>query len=170
MRILFQQIYRAAKQVFSEKKYIVIFFTLAILFFWLFVLIPVITIPGNTLALQLPIFRPQDYLLIGLLAILVGLNFSMNIYSWQRKKSIGTVCSACCNSIGVGFSGAFAAIVGSASCVSCLSFLFATLGLGFGAVVFVLKYQIYFLLGVITLVAISLYFTARKIANLQEHY
>jgi len=161
---MFQQIVKAIRQVFSERKYVVIFFGLVLFFFLLFVLIPVFTIPGNSLAFQLSIFRPQDYFLMLLLAFLVGLNFSMNLYSWQKRKRMPILNSAA-GSAASGLGGAFAAIVGSASCASCLASLFSIVGLGFGSVAFVLRYQIYFVLGAIALVAISLYFTAKKINN-----
>lgn len=156
----FQQMYNAAKQVFRERKYIFILLSFALFFFALFVYIPVATTPGNSFAFQLSIFRAQDYVLMIFLALLVGLNFSMNIYALRKQKVIGN--SAASGTIS-GFGGAFAAIVGTATCASCLAFLFGIVGLGIGSVAFVLKYQTLFLLGAIALVVISLYFTARKV-------
>lgn len=96
------------------------------------------------------------------LALLVGLNFSMNIYEWKRRQSTNISKSAASGTV-AGFGGAFAAIVGIATCTSCLAFLFGIVGPGIGSVAFVLKFQTLFLLGAIALVVISLYFTARKI-------
>lgn len=171
------QIYNAAKQVFGERKYVFILLLFASFFFGLFVYIPVATTPGNSFAFQLSIFRAQDYFLMVFLAFLVGLNFSMNIYALRKQKVIGnSVASPVRNREGLqraisngasgtvsGFGGAFAAIVGTATCASCLAFLFGIVGLGIGSVIFVLKYQTLFLLGAIALVVISLYFTARKV-------
>lgn len=155
--------YRAARQVLGERKYITIFFSLTVFFLGLFIFIPVVTIPGNTLAFQLSIFQLQDYLLITFLALLVGLNFSMNIYTWKRQRRLAAISKSTASGATAGVSGAFAAVVGSATCASCLAVLFGFMGLGIGSVAFVLKYQIYFLLGAIALVVISLYFTARKV-------
>lgn len=158
-----QQIYNAATQVFGERKYVFILLSFALFFFALFVFIPVATTPGNTFAFQLSIFRMQDYFLMILLALLVGLNFSMNIYAWRKRGQLANVSGFAVGGATAGFGGAFAAIVGTATCASCLAFLFGIVGLGIGNVAFVLKYQTFFLLGAITLVVVSIYFSARKI-------
>lgn len=169
----FQQVYNAASRVLGEQRYIFISLLSVSFFFALFVFIPVAATPGNTLAFQLSIFRTQDYFLMILLAFLVGLNFSMNIYAWRKsppkadqpraeKHPIDILQSAASGAT-AGFGGAFAAVVGTATCVSCLAFLFGIVGLGIGSVAFVLKYQTFFLLGAIALVIFSLYFIARKV-------
>ncbi|MBI1960764.1 MAG: hypothetical protein HYS43_00595 [Candidatus Liptonbacteria bacterium] len=155
---MIRHIYSAAKQVLKERKYAPLFLLLALFFFGLFVLIPIITTPGNTLAFQLSIFRVRDYALMVSLALLVGLNFSMNIYARREQKR-----SAAVSGSAAGIGGIFGAIVGTASCTSCLAYLFGIMGLGFGSVAFVLEYQTFFLLGAIALVVLALYFAARKI-------
>lgn len=150
----------------KERSYILAFFLFSFAALFLFVLIPVLSIPGNDLVFQLSIFRWQDYLLMLILAFLVGLNFSMNLY-WQRKqKKLAGISKPTASGATVGISGAFAAIVGTATCASCLASLFAFFGLGMGSVAFVLQYQTFFLLGTITLMAISLDFTARKVLRI----
>ncbi|KKU12475.1 hypothetical protein A3G55_01820 [Candidatus Giovannonibacteria bacterium RIFCSPLOWO2_12_FULL_44_25] len=158
-----QEVYSAVKQVLGEQMYGFIVLSFALLFFGLFVFIPVATTPGNTLAFQLSIFRVQDYFLMVFLAFLVGLNFSMNIYVWRKRRQSVNISKSAASGTAAGFGGAFAAIVGTATCASCLASLFGIMGLGIGSVAFVLKYQTLFLLGAIALVVISLYFTARKI-------
>lgn len=162
----FQQIYNAAIQVFVERKYIFIFLSFALFFFALFVFIPVATAPGNTLAFQLSalsFFRAQDYFLMIFFALLAGLNFSMNIYAWRKQKQTANIYKSVASGATVGFGGIFAAIVGTATCVSCLAYLFGIMGLGIGSVVFILKYRTFFLLGAIVLILFSLYLTARKV-------
>jgi len=158
-----QQIYSAIRQMFGERKYVFIVLLFALFFFGLFVFIPVVTIPGNTLAFQLSIFRMQDYFLMVFLAFLVGVNFSMNIYAWRKQRQSVNISKSAASGTAAGFGGSFAAIVGTATCASCLVYLFGIVGLGIGSVAFVLKYQTFFLFGAIALVVISLYFTARKI-------
>lgn len=163
-----KQIVSAAKQVFGDRKYMIILLLFGLFFFGLFIFIPVVAIPGNTLTFQLSIFRPQDYFLMIFLALLVGLNFSMNIYIWRKQKQAARISasvakSSAARSTVAGFGGTFAAIVGTAACSSCLATLFGILGLGIGSVAFVLKYQTLFLLGAIALVLVSLYFTAGKV-------
>lgn len=167
----FQQVYSASRQALGEKTYFFIFLSFALFFFALFVFIPVATTPGNTLVFQLSIFRVQDYFLMILLALLVGLNFSMNIYAWRKskrfdyvqRKQSANISQSAASGAAAGFGGVFASIVGTATCASCLAFLFGIVGLGIGSVAFVLKYQTFFLLGAIVLVLFSLYFTARKV-------
>lgn len=159
-----QQIFKAAKQMFGERKYIAVFVFFVLLFFGFFIFIPVKTIPGNALEFQLSILQTRDWLLMGLLAFLIGLNFAMNIYIWRKRRRIAA-CSSVAGSITAGVSGAFASVIGTATCASCLTWLFSFIGLGFGSALFVLKYQAYFLLGAVALVLLSLYFTARKINN-----
>jgi len=59
--------------------------------------------------------------------------------------------------------GIFGTVVGAAACASCLASLFGLIGLGTGSVFFVLQNQIYFFLGAIIAMLISLYFAARKV-------
>ncbi|MBI2674750.1 MAG: hypothetical protein HYX22_03390 [Candidatus Yanofskybacteria bacterium] len=158
-----QQIHSAARQMLGEQKHVVIVLLFALFFFGLFVFIPVVTTPGNTLAFQLSIFRIQDYFLMICLALLVGLNFSMNIYARRKQSQSVNISKSAASGTAAGFGGAFGAIVGTATCASCLASLFGVVGLGIGSVAFVLKYQTFFLLGSIALVIISVYFTARKI-------
>jgi len=156
---VFQQIYNATRQVLRERFYLAAFFVIGLFFFGLFIFIPLVTIPANTLALQLKIFRSQDYVLMIFLALLVGLNFSMQIYSFRHRDGFQSAAEGAT----AGVSGIFAAVVGTASCLSCLASLFALVGLGLGSAVFVLQNQVYFLLGAIVLMLIPLYLTAKKI-------
>lgn len=160
-------IYFAVMKVFTEKIYILLALIMAAFFFDLFIFIPVFTIPGNDLKFQLSIYTRENYIFMSLLATLVGVTFAMQIYEARKQKALrkflppvlkGTVLS--------GASGIFGSILGTASCASCLAFLFGLIGLGAGSVFFVLKNQSYFLFGAIVLMLISLYFSARKINNI----
>lgn len=131
-------------------------------FFALFIVIPLITIPGNDLMFQLKIFRISDYFLMIFLAILVGLNLALQVYSFKQKRARNITQSVAGGAIS-GVSGIFGAIVGTAACASCLASLFGLVGLGTGSLFFVLKNQQLFLFGAITFMLISLYFAARKV-------
>ena len=154
----------AIRQVLGERLYLVTLFIFAGLIFVMLIAIPLYTIPANTLALQLKIFRLKDYLLMAFVALLMGLNFSMQIYTWKkRKEQTKDMAQSAVAGTAVGISGIFAAMVGTATCASCLVFLFGLIGIGAGSVFFVLKHQTYFLLGAIALMIVSLYFVAKKI-------
>jgi len=163
-----KQIYLAAINVFKERNYFLAFALIAILFFGLFVFIPVVTIPGNDLRFQLSIYSQRDYILMFLLAILVGLNFSLQIYTFKKQKEQHDFFNSAGQVAVSGVSGMFGAIVGTAACASCLAFLFGLIGLGTGSVFFVLNNQTYFLVGAIALMLVSLYFTARKVNGICE--
>lgn len=160
------QIYLVIINVFKERNYFLAFVLIAMVFFGLFIYIPVVTIPGNDIAFQLSIYSRKDYALMVLLAILVGLNFPLQIYSFKKQKEQqGLLKSAGQVSVS-GISGVFGAVVGTAACASCLAFFFGLIGLGAGSVYFVLKNQLYFLIAAIIVMLISLYFTARKINSI----
>jgi len=163
-----KQILIAIKTIISKKWYLFSFLALVPLMFLFFVYIPVVTIPGNDLGFQLSIYSQRDYILMFLLAALVGLNFLFQIYSFKKQKEQHDFFNSAGQVAVSGVSGVFGAIVGTAACVSCLAFLFGLIGLGTGSVFFVLNNQTYFLVGAIALMLVSLYFTARKVNGICE--
>lgn len=129
----------------------------AIGFFLLSVLLPVITIPGNTVPFQLSIYTGRDYILLTILALLAGLHGALLARSWQQRRARLALSGAAS-----GASGLFAAIVGTAACSSCIAALFSLLGLGTGSVLFVLQYRALFLAAAVAIMLVSLYFAARN--------
>jgi len=158
-----ENIYLAIKTVLRARISLLIFVVVAIVFFGLFVVIPVATIPGNTILFQLSIFRTQDYALMIFLAILTGLNFAMQVFSWRQGRARS---QAVTQGAASGLLGVFGAVVGTAACASCLASLFALIGLGTGSVFFVLKNQSLFLGGAILLMLIAIYLSAKKVNKL----
>ena len=125
----------------------------------LFTLIPVFSVPGNSLATQLSIFTPRDYAVIAFLSLLYALFIAMQVFVIRQKKEMRSVGTAVGGSAGALFAG----IAGTAFCASCLIPLFALFGIGFGGVLFVLQYRFYFVIGITALMPIAIYFTARRI-------
>jgi len=156
-----KNIYLAIKIVLKTRISLLIFVVVAIVFFGMFVIIPVITIPGNTVLFQLSIFTPRDYSLMVFLAILTGLNFAMQVFSWRQGQNARS--EAVTQGAASGVLGVFGAVVGTAACASCLASLFALIGLGTGSVFFVLKNQPLFLGGAILLMLIAIYFSTKKV-------
>lgn len=152
---------KAIKTVLGTKAYFLLFVGISIIFFVIFVLVPVYSIAGNDIAFQLSLYSAQEFILLALLAGLIGLTFSLQIFTYRRR-----VCStpeSLAQVTTTGISGVFASIVGTAFCASCLLPLFAAIGLGSGGVFFILENQIYFVIGAITLMLISLYFAVKKV-------
>lgn len=164
MKSIMQQIYSAIRMVLKDRASLLVCMISAIVSLAIFIALPISTIPGNTLVYQLKIFRAQDYFLMLLLSILIGLNFALQAYGMKRRKiNAGAVPQTVAGGMASGIIGMFGAMVGTATCASCLAFLFGLVGLGAGSVFFVLKNQVYFLSGSILAMIISLYFAARKV-------
>ena len=70
MKQSFNILWLGIREPFKNKNYISIFLVLFFIFITLFVLIPVWTVSGNTLAIQLEIFTIRDYAVLILLSSL----------------------------------------------------------------------------------------------------
>lgn len=149
------------KEPFKKTNYAILFAILALGMFALFTIIPVWTVAGNTLAIQLEIFTLRDYATLILLSGLSALFITMQIYVMRSRKKVEGVGRA----VGGGLGTLFAGIAGTAFCASCLAPLFAFFGIGFGGVIFVLNYRWYFVVGITLLMLIAIYLTARKISR-----
>lgn len=153
----------ANKLVFSDKRYFFGFLVTAFVMFWLLIYIPIRTIPGNDLKFQLSILTSKDWFLFTMLLALTSLSAVMNIYILNNKKSLQDGV-AMAGQGGTGFiSGVIASIFGTATCASCVTFFFGFLG--FGGVLFLLKYRTLIATGSIILMLISLYFTSKRVLN-----
>lgn len=159
-------IFLAVKLVLSNRNYLFTMIFLAIGLFWLFIYIPVRSVPGNDFAFQLSILRPGEVVLLTILSTLTALSLTFNIFALSHKSSLQTGASM----IGQGatgfFSGMLATVFGSATCAYCVSAIFGFLGVG--SVFFLLDYRTPITLGAITLLLISLYFTSRKVLGICE--
>ena len=154
-------IFTAIKTVLTARGYLLIFIVLAPIVFFIFILIPVSAIPGNDFAFQLSIFTPKDYTLLSILAPLISLVITTQIFTFHRNKNI----KENLKSAGVGaagsYSGIIATVFATASCSSCVAVLFGFLGTG--AVFFAVENRWLFVSLAIGLMLASLYFIARKI-------
>lgn len=159
------QILFAIKKVLGTRSYLLIFFASAVASFLSLVTLPLYTVPGNTLALQLKIFTAKDYLLMVFLSLLAGLNLALSWYGFVQQKKISGASQAVAGGAVSTIAGIFGAVVATASCFSCLMALLGLVGLGLGSALFILKNQSYFLLGAIALMLLSLYFATRKVGK-----
>jgi len=139
--------------------YLILFTTLFLAISALFILLPVFTIPENTLLFQLSIFTLRDVLTLLPISLLMGLMITLQVYRFKLKKSLeeagrGVVASS---------SGVLAGLLGSASCTSCLAAAFGFLGTG--TILTLLEYRWYFIVGTIMLLLVSIYITVDNIEN-----
>jgi len=159
MRHVLNTLWFGIREPFKKTNYISLFLVSFFIFFALFILIPVWTVPGNTLAIQLDIFTARDYVVLVLLSSLSSLFITMQVYVMRLKRKIEGAGTATASGIGALFAG----ITGTAFCASCLAPLFAIFGIGFGGVIFVLEYRFYFVAVITILMLVAIYLTARKI-------
>jgi hypothetical protein len=170
--------------------FLFLFFVIAFIFFFIELQVLLTPEPDN-LSLYLKIWQIKDWLIVGLLSILVSLNFVFFIYSLYTDKKPDTLPGLKPDKvpgskpdisgdnpgktsgkhpgknifIGIlgALSGIFSAILATAFCSSCLAVLFSLLGISFSTGIFFLKYKfLIFLLSTILLL-ISLHFQSKRI-------
>lgn len=149
------------RESFKDINSLIIFVTIFLTFFSLFVFIPVLAVPGNTVEIQLRIFTLRDYNVLALLSFLTSLFITMQLYAIQQRKKASGVSTVTAGGLGALFAG----FIGTAGCAGCLAPLFALFGIGFGGVVFVLEYRLFFVVGMTLIMLFAIYLTARKISN-----
>jgi len=159
MKSIYLIVWFSVKETLTHKGYRVLFLLALVVMFMLFTLIPAISVPGNDFLYQFTLFTPLDLVVTTLLSLTYALFVTMQIYSMKNRRKITDVGTT----VGGGIGALFAGVAGTAFCASCLAPLFALFGIGFGGVLFVLEYRLYFVVGILVLMLIAIYLTARKI-------
>lgn len=159
-----KHILAASQTVLRQNAYRAALVPVALGLFSLFVAVPAVAIPSNTIAIQLSLYALTDYITLSLLSVLATLFILMNVYAYRTARAdrerIGAVAKA---SVG-GVIGTLASIFGAAKCPLCIAALFSFLG--FGTVGFLAQHQWWVFLVAIMLLLSSLYITSRKINGL----
>jgi len=151
-------LYKSSKKVLQNRGYLRIFIIASASFLALFILLPTLLTPGNSLIFQWSeVFTFWNYVLMISLSSLIGLMISMQVYSYRIKKSMKSTGKGVVG----GFSGFIAGIFGTAACSSCVAAIFGFLGLG--TVVFLIQYQWYIVTLSLILVLLSIYLTSLTI-------
>jgi uncharacterized integral membrane protein len=151
---------QAVSIVFEKNNYRLLAGFLSILFFVIYISVPVYAIPGNDFAFYFASTPLPEVGLSILLSIVMGMVFAMQIYSWRNRITVAKNAS-----VGFAgfFSGAISAIFASATCASCISVLFSFIG--FGGVVFLLEHRIEIMLVTAGIVMASFYYTSKKLTG-----
>lgn len=158
MKNIIATIIFASKTVLEKRSYKLWFAVLTVIIIFAYILIPVWLTPGNTLSFQLSLLKTKDYVLFFILSSVTALLLLMQVFLLRSKKKRAETMGQ--GGVGI-FSALFGGLLATAACSSCIA---AILGfLGAGSVFFVLENQPYIVLGAIILVAVSLYFSARRI-------
>ncbi len=148
---------KAAGRVFNGD-YLALAAILSFLFFALYIAIPVITIPGNDVAFHLSATPQLELILNAILSVVMGILFSMQIYSWRNR--MGDFTNAGFSFAGL-FSGGISTLFASASCAGCVGALFSFIG--FSGITFLLEHKMEIMLGTFAIALIALHFTSNKI-------
>lgn len=160
-------IFAASKTVLTQSRaYWLWFFVFIILALVLFVLVPVWSVPGNSVDFQLSLFTLGNWILFAVLALLIALLLTMQVLIFRRAKSNAVRAKGVGNAAG-GAVGAYSGILGgvfaTAACSWCVAAVFGFLGTG--TVLFIAQNQFWAVLIAISIMLISLYFTSKKVVR-----
>jgi len=156
-------IVRGSAQVFRERIYIGITTVGTLVFFALYLLIPVWMVPGTTLAYEFDRLTLVNYGLLGTLALMAGVLLSLELFSFQRSRGAGLRAA---RDGGVGLVASLAGgILAAATCGCGVGILLGAVGLGGGAF-FVGENQTFIVALMLGVVAVGLYFSARRAAGI----
>ena len=130
--------------------------------FGTYVLVPVWLIPGNTFALEFSQMTLLNYGLLGALALMTGVLLALELFAFRRSRTQGLRAAG---EGGVGFIASLAGgVLTAASCGCGTGILLGVLGLGGGAL-FVAANQTAIAAAMLGIVAVGLYFSARRAAG-----
>lgn len=149
------------KEVFKKKSYFIIFGVFSLILLFLYVFVPIYITPGNDLYFFIQITPWWGFLILICLSLLMGLLISMQIYIYRNLKKISIKESG--SGILAWVSSFISGLFTSATCASCVSVLFAFLGVS--GIFFLLKYRWYISALGFVLVLISIDFSAKRIKN-----
>jgi len=159
---IFALIFQAVRHTFHETRYQLFFTGVALAMLFVFILIPVLVVAGNSFGFQLSLLTFQDFILLAFLSSLNSLFLTMQVRLWKSPK-------ATVQGIGKGIGGSagalFAGVAGSAFCASCLVPFFALFGIGFSGVLFTLQYRFYFVAVIVAFMLVAVYLTSRRIVG-----
>ena len=156
-------IVRGSAQVFRERLYVGVTTVGTLVFFALYLLIPVWVVPGTTLVYELDRLTLVNYALLGSLALMAGALLSFELFSFRRSRMAGLRTAG---EGGVGLAASLAGgILAAATCGCGIGILLGVVGLGGGAL-FIAGNQTLIVASMLGVVAVGLYFSARRAAGI----
>ncbi len=154
---------RAGASVFRKPFYAAVAAGSALVFLCVYLLVPVVLVPGNTLAFELSRMTALNYALLAMLALMTGVLLSFELFAFRRSRTQGLRAAG---ESGVGLIASLTGgVLAAASCGCGVGILLGVLGLGGGAL-FVAANQSSIIVIMLAVVAIGLYFSARRAAGL----
>ncbi len=160
-----KDIVQSLRLVFKAKRYLAILIISSIIMFVISLLIPVLTIPGNTFGFQISLLNFWSIILITLFSILFGLSIGMNVYYFSSNKV--KTASMARKGAGNTFIAMIGAMFSGPLCGSCIATILGLLGIGGAATLsitsFLFSYRTEILILSSLLLITSIYFTGRRI-------
>ncbi|HQU07621.1 MAG TPA: hypothetical protein PK539_00985 [Candidatus Paceibacterota bacterium] len=154
---------RAGRDVFGRPAYFGIAVVGALIFFGLYLFVPVWLVPSNTVTFELLNITPLQYGLLSLLALMTGMLVSFEVFAFRSTR---TQKLRAAGEGGVGLvASLFGGIIAAASCGCGIGILLGVVGFGGGAL-FVAENQTSIVLVMLGVVAIGVYFSATRAAGL----
>jgi hypothetical protein len=120
-------------------------------------------VPGNSFLFQATIYHWTEYLMLMLLSLLSALSLTLQWTAFRAKgvsNSKETTKQTLLGGSGI-ITGVISSLFASASCATCLGALFSFMS--FNTLIFFAVHRWYILGGALTLILVSIYFSARKI-------
>ncbi len=155
--------FSASAAVFRERIYQGIVAVSVLVFFGMYLLVPVWLIPGDTFALEFAQMKIFNYGLLFALALMTGALLALEFFAFRRSRIQGF---RAVSKSGVGVAASLAGgILTVASCGCGTGILLGVLGLGGGAF-FVAANQTAIAAVMLAVVAVGLYFSARRAAGI----
>ncbi len=156
-------ILHGSMSVFRRHTYQIIATTGTFFLFCLYLLVPILLVPGNTLSFELETISLLDYVLLFALALMTGILLTLELFSFRHSRAQGL------HVVGESGTGIVASLVGgvlaTASCGCGIGILLGAIGLGGGAF-FVTENQTPIIIILLGIVMVGLYFSARRAAGL----
>jgi len=156
---IIKEIQLAAKGHFHKPLNVVTTIGFAFLIFWLFVMVPVWTTPGDDFLFQLSLFTPSIYAILISLSLLNGYLLSMHFALYRMRHDLKVKTSKKEKLSIFGIIGS--SIAATAGCASCYSSLLAVFGLG--GSVFIVEHRFWFALIAFGLTSYAIYATSKRL-------
>lgn len=158
-----KEVVSASCQVLDRPSACVRFGLLTAAIFAGFILLLVVSIPGNTVAFQLQILRPVDYLVFLGFSFVTALLVFMQAFVYRRSRKAKEKAAAIGRS-GLGTATAiFGGLLATAACSSCIAAVLGVIGLGTGAAFFVIRNRIWVVAAALVVTIVAVYLTARRV-------
>ncbi len=152
----FVQIYKSSKLVFSKQRNVLYFIFIQLLLFSLFSIVPALVSSHISIAAQFRLYSHFDYAFMIALSIIASLNIVINLYDIKSNAKPRKIA-------GMSSIGGFAALIGTATCPSCLISIFGFLGVG--TLFFIVRYRLLISGIAILVMLLALNHTSKKVAG-----